>query len=152
EQLGLSRSRQRLLLHGAFLHDLGKVGVPDHILGKPGPLTPSEWEIMKRHPVFGRAKVENTYLHEVAPIIEQHHERFDGSGYPKGLRGDDIVLEARIVAVVDSYDAMTTDRPYRKALARGEAIDELRRGRGQLYDPEIVDIFVQLLADDPHLD
>lgn len=142
ERLKLTRTRQRVLFQGAFLHDIGKVGIPDHILGKPGPLTDAEWQIMKRHPMFGRARVESTYLHEAAPIIEQHHERFNGSGYPKGLRGDDILLESRIVAVVDSYDAMTTDRPYRKALTKDAAIAEIQRGSGGLYDPAVVDAFL----------
>lgn len=145
EQLKLTRTRQRVLFQGAFLHDIGKVGVPDHILGKPGPLTDAEWQIMKRHPTFGRARVESTYLHEAAPIIEQHHERLDGSGYPKGLSGDDIMLESRIVAVVDSYDAMTTDRPYRKALTKEAAIAEIKRGSGVIYDPAVVDAFLSVL-------
>lgn len=144
-KLGLSPGRLLVLNYGAFLHDIGKVGVPDHILGKPGALSEAEWQIMKRHTVIGRDMVAKTFMHEAAPIIEQHHERLDGSGYPHGLSGDEILLEAQIVAVVDSYDAITSDRVYRPARSPAEGWAELQRGAGRLYRPDVVQAFGELL-------
>jgi HD-GYP domain-containing protein (c-di-GMP phosphodiesterase class II) len=129
---------------GSFLHDLGKIKVPDHILNKPGSLTSDEWVIMKQHPSFGREILEESNfptLLEAAPIVEQHHERFNGSGYPFGLSKANILVGSYIVAVVDSFDAMTTDRVYRKGMSNDEAFSEIQRGRGTLYHPDVVDIF-----------
>lgn len=139
EHLRLSPSALHRLTFGAFLHDIGKSRIPREILNKPGPLTSDEWDVIKLHPRLGKELVEKTCISDVGPVIEQHHERLDGSGYPLGLSGNDILIEAQIVAVVDSYDAMTTDRPYRKARASELALGELRREAGTLYSKEVVD-------------
>jgi putative two-component system response regulator len=116
------------LARGGFLHDVGKVGIPDDILLKPGPLTPAEYELMKQHTVIGdRLCGELRFLRRVRPIVRHHHERLDGSGYPDGLRGDAIPLLAQIMGIVDVFDALTTERPYRRALPVEEAVAELRR-------------------------
>lgn len=146
-RLGLPPIRQHYLLYGAFLHDLGKVRVPDSILLKPERLTTDEWAIMRQHPVFGREMLRNTFLDGAGFILEQHHERLDGSGYPRGLKGDEISLEAQIVAVVDSYDAMTSDRVYRKAMTHQEAVLELKAGVGRLYRAEVVDAFLLTMSE-----
>lgn len=145
ETMRLPPARQYMLIFAAYMHDIGKVRVPDAILGKPAPLTPEEWVVMRRHPTDGRKLLEGTYLHDAGRIVEQHHERLNGSGYPRGLTGDEILLEAQILAVVDSYDAMTTDRPYRKALPRDHAVGELRRGIGTLYREDVVEAFISIL-------
>jgi HD-GYP domain-containing protein (c-di-GMP phosphodiesterase class II) len=144
--LKLSASQLSYLLWGAFMHDLGKVGVPDEILQKPAKLTAPEWEVMKRHTLTGRDMLLNTVAAGAAPILEQHHERLDGSGYPYGLVGDQISLEAQIVAVVDSYDAMTTDRIYRKGIPKEDAISELRQTAGRLYRIDVVEAFLTVLT------
>lgn len=152
EVLNLSHNESVILSLGAFFHDIGKVKVPDSILGKPGALTAEEWQFMKLHPVFGSSMLEATGLPRLvsaARVVEQHHERWDGKGYPQGLAGTDIMIEATIVAVVDAYDAMTTDRPYHKALTREQAIAELIRGKGTQFRPDVVDAFLQIL---PELD
>jgi HD-GYP domain-containing protein (c-di-GMP phosphodiesterase class II) len=146
-KLRLSTGQTANLLFASWLHDVGKVKVPGHILGKPGPLTPDEWAIMRQHPTWGRELVETTGMHEVALIVEQHHERLDGSGYPKGLKGDEIRIEAQIIAVVDSWDAMTTDRVYRKALRHEEALAELKRGEGTLYRADVLAAFFAALRE-----
>lgn len=130
---------------GAYMHDVGKVKIPDEILLKPGKLSEEEWKIIKMHPIYGRDILLETgipYLSEAAKIVEQHHERFDGSGYPYGLKGDEISMGAHIVAVVDSFDAMTTDRVYRKALTKEQAIAEISKYKGTLYHPDVVDAFL----------
>lgn len=130
----------------ALFHDVGKVGVPDRILSKPGPLTDDEWKVMKLHPVIGANIVKSLTLPQhIAPAIHFHQERFDGSGYPDGLTGTDIPLEARILAVVDAYEAMTSDRVYRKALRQRKAIEEIRVGRGKDFDPTVIDAFLTAL-------
>ncbi|HWI63407.1 MAG TPA: HD-GYP domain-containing protein [Symbiobacteriaceae bacterium] len=146
-KMQLSPSRLEVLLYGSYLHDLGKVGVPDAILNKPAALTPEEWTVMKQHPSIGRTMVERTPAAAAAYILEQHHERLDGSGYPLGLKGDEITLEAQIVAVADSYDAMTSDRVYRKALPLSYAVEELRRCSGRLYREDVVTAFLHVLDD-----
>lgn len=146
--LGLRAEQQYHLFHGAFLHDLGKVDVPDSVLLKPGKLTYEEWQVMKQHPVTGAQRLQSSPVAGAAFILEQHHERLDGSGYPYGLRGDEISVEAQIVAVVDSYDAMTTDRVYRPRMLQEEALAELRRGVGQLYRGDVVEAFLDVLTDE----
>lgn len=141
EALGLHGGRLVALDHGAYLHDLGKTRIPRAILQKPGPLTAHEWALIKRHPVYGREMLEITSLRHAAPIVEQHHERIDGSGYPYGLMGDEVLVEASIVAVADTYDAMTTDRVYRRALSREAALDELRSLSGRQFPAEVVRAF-----------
>lgn len=146
EKLKLSSASMDRLMFGAFLHDLGKAGIPDQILKKPGPLTPEEWEIIKKHPTIGREMVERTCIASVGPIIEQHHERLDGTGYPYGLKDEDILIEAKIVAVADAFDAMTTERPYRKARTIEFAISELRKEAGTHFSPEVVDTLCEIIA------
>jgi HD-GYP domain-containing protein (c-di-GMP phosphodiesterase class II)/anti-sigma regulatory factor (Ser/Thr protein kinase) len=134
----------RPLEFGAVLHDVGKIGVPDTILGKPAPLDDREWQIMRRHPEIGKAVLEGiSFLTPALDAVASHHERWDGRGYPHSLSKDEIPLSGRIVAVADAFDAMTTDRPYRKGLPVEEALAELERGKGKSFDPEIVDAFVQ---------
>jgi putative two-component system response regulator len=146
--LGLEGDDLHALHRGGYLHDVGKVGVPDAVLLKPGRLTAEEFDIMRRHPLIGDtlcAPLQS--LRRVRPIIKHHHERLDGSGYPDRLTGEDIPLLARIVAVVDVYDALTTDRPYRAALTHAVAVSELKEGvRIGLYDPRCVEAFLDLTA------
>lgn len=131
--------------YGFVLHDVGKIGVPDSILGKEGPLTSAEWAVMQRHPEMGLKIVEPLGFSGFATdIILDHHERWDGSGYPAGLRKDEIPLAARVFAVADSFDAMTSDRPYRGAMDRGGALERIEAGAGQLYDPEVTEVFIDL--------
>ena len=135
--------------YAAYLHDIGKVRVPDHILGKEGALTDEEWVEMKRHPEYGAEILrEKAFLGGAAEIVKAHHERFDGSGYPAGLTGGEIPIGARIIAVVDTYDAMTSDRPYKKALSKQAAMEELCANSGTQFDPEVVDAFIQVVEED----
>ncbi|WP_243459398.1 HD-GYP domain-containing protein [Metabacillus bambusae] len=144
EAMGLS-SRQLLRLNMAsFFHDIGKVKIPLDILLKPGKLTQEEWEVMKLHTTYGRQVLEETKLPlliSAGLVVEQHHERYDGKGYPLGLAKDEIEVEASIISVVDSYDAMTTDRSYQKGRSKEEAILEINSCRGTMYNPIIVDTF-----------
>jgi HD-GYP domain-containing protein (c-di-GMP phosphodiesterase class II) len=128
----------------AVLHDIGKVGIREDILKKTGPLTETEWEEMKKHPEIGFRIAQTTpELGTIADYILCHHERWDGKGYPQELEGNEIPLLCRILAVVDAYDAMTSDRPYRKALKKAEAVAELKNNAGTQFDPDIVEIFLQ---------
>ena len=144
-ELGLAQDRLFLLDYGAYLHDVGKVKVPVSILQKPSALTKAEWTIMKKHPIYGRELLEKTYLKKASTIVEQHHERLDGSGYPYGLSKDEILIESYIVAVADTYDAMTTDRPYRGALPPEEAFAELRKHADIYYPKEVVKAFISIV-------
>ena len=131
---------------GALLHDIGKIGLSDAVLRKPGPLTPEEFEQIKRHPALGaRILRQVPFLASHLPIVELHHERPDGKGYPFGLRGDDIPLAARIVHVADAYDAMTSARAYRPARGRSEAVAELQRHSGTQFDPPSVVALLEAL-------
>ena len=135
----------RTLRRGALLHDVGKIGIPDEILRKTGELDGSEWRIMKRHPAYGaRILAGIPYLSGPAEIVRHHHERFDGSGYPDGLAGEDIPLGARIFALADALDAMTSDRPYRRAMSLENAISEIERCSGKQFDPVIVSAFLRI--------
>lgn len=135
----------RSLEAAALLHDVGKIGVPEHILNKPGKLAPAEFEEMKRHVTIGADILSAVdFPFPVVPIVRHHHENWDGTGYPDGVRGTDIPIGARILMVVDCFDALTSDRPYRPAMSRDEAFDILRARRGRMYDPQIVDLFIGL--------
>jgi HD-GYP domain-containing protein (c-di-GMP phosphodiesterase class II) len=133
------------LEYGFLLHDLGKIGVPDAILLKPGPLDESERAVMQTHPLLGAQIIADIpYLGPMArAVVVSHHERWDGNGYPHGLAGEQIPLCARIFAVVDAYDAMTTDRPYRPALPSAFALGEIKHGGGTQFDPRIARVFVE---------
>lgn len=147
-RLGLTGEQIYNLSYAAFFHDLGKARVPKEILQKPGKLTEEEWAVMKQHTIWGREMLEEKeFLREAARIVEQTHERVDGQGYPQGLRGDEISLEAKIIAVVDAYDAMTTDRPYRKALSAAEAIRELKKHAGSQFDERVVQAFIRVIEE-----
>lgn len=147
--LGADAAMLKSLWLGGFLHDLGKIAVPDCILLKNGPLEADERSVIQTHPVVGADLVrEMRTLDEVRPIIRHHHERFDGSGYPDGLKGEAIPFGARIMAVVDVYDALCTERPYKSALSHQEAIDILRQeAEAGAWDPHVVETFVDLFGD-----
>jgi putative nucleotidyltransferase with HDIG domain len=148
-RLGIDGEDLKLLCHGALLHDIGKIGVPDAILHKPGPLTEAEWQVMRRHPEIGALMVEEVeYLTEARRIILHHHERWDGRGYPLGLRGTQISRGARAFAIADTVDAITQDRPYRRGRSFDEAREELRKHRGTQFDPDAVDAFLSLGEED----
>ena len=143
--LGMSEEAQAQLRIAGMLHDIGKIGVPDAVLNKRGALSSEEWELIRAHPSIGASILaKSPLLEEVIPIVLRHHERYDGSGYPTSSSAADIPLASRILAVADSYDAMTSDRPYRGAMSREEATAELRANAGKQFDPEIVEAFVRL--------
>jgi HD-GYP domain-containing protein (c-di-GMP phosphodiesterase class II) len=130
----------------AALHDLGKIGIDGSILNKPDKLSEEEWIEMKKHPEIGyRIAMASPELASIAEFILTHHERWDGTGYPLGLKGSEIPRHSRILAVVDAYDAMTVDRVYRKALNKEEAMNELIANKGTQFDPQIVDVFIEIL-------
>ncbi|MFH1158577.1 MAG: HD-GYP domain-containing protein [Pseudomonadota bacterium] len=137
---------------GATLHDFGIVRIPSEILNKPGKLTEQEYEIVKQHPVHGYQILKNIdFPWPVGRMVLQHHERMDGSGYPGGISGEDIILEARIIAVADVVNSMTSNRSWRPALSIEKAIDELRSNRGVKYDPAVVDVCIELCTAKRHL-
>ena len=132
----------------AVIHDIGKVSVPAEILSKPGKLTQNEIELIKDHPVTGYHILKDVeFPWPVAEIIWQHHERLDGSGYPRGLKGDDVLLEARIIGLADVVEAMASHRPFRPAQGIDAALEEITEHRGTLYDPEVVDACVKLFRE-----
>jgi HD-GYP domain-containing protein (c-di-GMP phosphodiesterase class II) len=136
--------------YGFFLHDIGKVGIPEHILCKPAALDREEWLVMREHPTIGATIVEPIrFLKGAVDVVRCHHERWDGTGYPTGLRHEEIPLAARVFAIADSFDAMTNDRPYRAALPVEEAIDEIALGACTQFDPDIVQIFLDLVDAEP---
>ena len=133
------------LEHGVLLHDIGKIGIPDAILLKSGPLTPEEWQTMRRHPEIGKRLIETIpFLRGAVPVVYSHHERWDGTGYPRRLKGKDIPLGARIFSVVDAFDAMTFDRPYSKAIPFEAAYTEIKRCAGSHFDPAVVEAFLRV--------
>lgn len=156
-RMGLRGRDLEMIHYASMLHDIGKIGIPESILGKRGPLDGFEAEVMRRHPDIGARLLEKLdLLRDAAPIVRAHQERYDGAmegtrhpGYPLGLRGDQIPLGARIIAVVDAFDAMTTTRPYRLALPVESAVAELRKERGRQFDPEVVNAFLDELAERP---
>ena len=147
-RLGSSEDETADVREVALLHDIGKVGIPDRILQKPGPLSEEEWELMRRHPVIG-ARIVGAVdsLRRLAPAIRADHERYDGGGYPDGLAGDDIPLASRIVFACDAYHAMVSDRPYRRALPSSAAIRELEANAGSQFDPRVVDALLSSLGE-----
>ena len=136
--LGLSESSISLITHAAHLHDIGKIGICDNVLGKPGKLTDEEFEIIKQHPVIGaKILMQSNYTHEMVQIVLHHHERYDGRGYPEKLKGEDIPIGARIIAIADSIDAMTSKRVYRDAMSLDYCREEIEKNLGKMYDPAI---------------
>ena len=150
-ELGFPRDEATMVAMAGRLHDVGKVAIPDSILRKPGPLTDGEWTIMRSHSAVGADVVRLIpALRGIAPIVRSHHEKIDGSGYPDGLVGDEIPLGARIIAAVDAYIAMTTDRPYRQAMEPASAVEELRRHAGSQFDTAVLRAFEAVLQRDAH--
>jgi putative nucleotidyltransferase with HDIG domain len=149
DALGLNRAQRRNLEFGALLHDVGKVAIPKDIINKPGKLDPAEWTIVKTHTVEGQRMLDRVggFMREVGVIVRSHHERWDGSGYPDGLAGDGIPLEARIVACCDAWNAMTTTRSYRDAMPISDAVAEMRRSAGTQFDPRVVDALLERVLD-----
>ena len=148
ERLGLPGKHLIDVSFGAYLHDIGKVRVPDEVLNKAGSLTDEEWNEMRRHTDYGAEMLrEKEFLDGAAEIVRAHHERYDGAGYPRGLKGEEIPIGARVVAVVDSFDAITSARPYQKAQAKRKAIDELKRNSGTQFDPRVVRAFLEVIGD-----
>jgi response regulator RpfG family c-di-GMP phosphodiesterase len=144
-EYGMPEAEMSDLAHGVLLHDIGKIGIPDGILLKPGPLTPDEWKTMRTHPEIGRRLIEKIpFLRGAVPIVYSHHEKWDGSGYPRGLAAEEIPVGARIFSVVDAFDAMTFDRPYSKAIAFDAAKAELKRCAGAHFDPSVVEAFLRV--------
>lgn len=148
-EMGWSPEEIQVLKHSALLHDIGKIGIPDSILNKPSRLTDDEYNLIKKHPAIGTEILKDvTLLPHVLEVTRSHHERYDGTGYPDGLAGNDIPVYARIVALADSYDAMNSRRIYRNALPREIIYEEIRKNRGLQFDPEITDIFLKLMDED----
>jgi len=142
--LGLSYSNTNDIVMAGLLHDIGKIGVPDHVLLKKGKLTDEEFELIKKHPEFGWMALKSVRaFEEVSLMLLHHHERIDGRGYPGKLKGAQIPLGAKIIAVSDSFDALTTNRPYRTARSWGEALEELDRCRGTQFEPDVLDAFLK---------
>ena len=143
--MGLPQDQVRIIARGAFLHDIGKLAIPDAILSKPGPLTAEEQAIMQQHAMLGYRMLRRIpFLHDAAQIVYSHQERFDGSGYPRGLKAEQIPLGARIFAIADTFDAMTSDRPYRAAQSISSGRREVERCAGQQFDPDIVEVFLSI--------
>jgi putative two-component system response regulator len=143
-KMGFSEEKLENLVFGALLHDIGKIGIRDEVLQKKGQLSPEEYQYVQQHPLIGVKIVEGIdFFKDKIPMIRSHHEHFDGSGYPYGLIGEVIPLEARIIAVPDAFDAMTSLRPHRTAMPLDEVIDEIERGNGKQFDPNILDIFLK---------
>jgi putative nucleotidyltransferase with HDIG domain len=145
--MGLSDEATAFIELCALLHDIGKISTPDHILNKPGPLTSSEWDVMRDHAAAGQRILNQIpTLARCALIVRAHHERWDGLGYPDGLAGENIPFEARVVAVADAFHAMISDRPYRKAIPPRRALEILKDGRGTQWDPLVVDSMMNLFS------
>jgi HD-GYP domain-containing protein (c-di-GMP phosphodiesterase class II) len=148
KKLHMTKAHLTILGYAAGFHDLGKINVPDEVLNKPAKLTKEEFDLIKKHPGDGADIIKDTFLKDSALAIRQHHERLDGSGYPDNLKAEDICLEARIIAVVDTYDAMTSDRPYRKGMDPKVAFDEIKSLVGKHYDEKVVQCFEAVLQED----
>lgn len=151
EELKIEETSFFPLIYAAYLHDIGKLYVPDEILKKKGALSNAEWRVIQKHPAWGRElileKMTGFYVEKTARIVHQHHERYDGKGYPQGLKGDEIDMEAQIVSIVDSYDAITSDRPYKEALPVQQAIEEIKKASGVQFHPQVVAVFLQVIGE-----
>ena len=146
QELGLSENECENLRRSALLHDIGKIGIPDNILNKPDRLTDEEYAVMKSHVTRGAEILKDfTLIDNVVEGARYHHERYDGRGYPDGLKGEEIPLYGRIIGVADAFDAMTANRVYRKQMDFGYVFNEMRKGRGTQFDPQIVDILLRLI-------
>jgi putative two-component system response regulator len=142
--LGFTKERIEVLEYGALLHDIGKIGIKDEILSKPGPLSPEEYQTIQQHPLIGVKIVEGIeFFKDKIPMIRSHHEHFDGRGYPDGLAGEAIPLEARIIAVPDAFDAMVSLRPHRTAMSLEDILSEMEKYKGKQFDPNILEIFLK---------
>lgn len=147
-RMGMDAAQLAHVRRGALLHDIGKMGIPDAILLKPGPLTDEEWAIMHRHPQYAYEMLHPVqYLRPALEIPYCHHEKWDGSGYPRGLKGEEIPLSARIFAVADVWDALTSDRPYRPAWPQARALAYIREQAGKHFDPQVVRVFFEVIED-----
>lgn len=148
-EMGMSAKQQEILQQAALLHDVGKIGIRDNVLLDPGPLDEQKWQIMKSHPVIGAQIIEQiepkSIMKQIYEGVMYHQEKYDGTGYPSGLRGKQIPLVARIIAIADAFDAITSDRPYRKGKSPEEALQEIQRCAGKHFDPQLVDVFVAAL-------
>jgi HD-GYP domain-containing protein (c-di-GMP phosphodiesterase class II) len=151
DAMGLSSRQRRNVEFGALLHDVGKIAVPNEIINKPGPLTEDEWLVIKTHTIEGQKMLDRVggLLSEVGRIVRSSHEKWDGSGYPDGLSGDEIPVESAIVSCCDAFNAMTTDRSYRAAMSLEEAVDELQSNVGTQFSPAVVDALMRVLSEDP---
>ncbi len=146
QALGMSDEQIMHLRRGALLHDMGKIGVPDSILLKPAALTDEEWVIMRKHPQLAYDMLYPIeYLRPALEIPFNHHEKWDGTGYPRGLKGEEIPMSARLFAIVDVWDALTSDRPYRPAWSEEKALNYIREQSGKHFDPRVVDLFFRVI-------
>jgi putative two-component system response regulator len=148
KKLGMNEEEQEIIRRGALLHDIGKIGIPEDVLNKPAALNDEEYEIMKKHPAIG-AEITKPLKNSIpfTNMIKYHHEMYNGKGHPEGLKGKEIPLEARIVSIVDAYDAIVTTRPYRKRSSKETAFEILRNGKGQHWDPKLVDVFIEMIEE-----
>jgi HD-GYP domain-containing protein (c-di-GMP phosphodiesterase class II) len=150
--MGIPVEKLTNIRRGALLHDIGKLGIPDSILLKPGVLTPEERLIMEHHPIFAYNLLSTIeYLNQAIDIPYCHHEKWDGTGYPRNLKGEEIPIQARIFSVVDVYDALTSDRPYRKAWTKDNALAYIIEQSGKHFDPAVVDVFLQIIKQEDKL-
>jgi HD-GYP domain-containing protein (c-di-GMP phosphodiesterase class II) len=149
--MGLTPKQRRNVEFGALLHDVGKIAVPKEIINKPGPLTDDEWLVIKTHTIEGQRMLDRVggLLSDVGRIVRSSHEKWDGSGYPDALKGDEIPVESAIVSCCDAFNAMTTDRSYRTAMSLDEAMDELRQNAGGQFSPAVVEALIGILKADP---
>ncbi|KLU66934.1 cyclic di-GMP phosphodiesterase response regulator RpfG [Desulfosporosinus acididurans] len=147
EEIEMNEDKTEFLKYAAVLHDVGKIGVSEIILNKEGKLLDSEWESIRSHPVIGETIIKSIkFMFDIGQVVRHHHERYDGKGYPDGIQGEDIPLESRIIAVADTYDAITSDRSYRKGKTHEEAIEELKRVAGSQLDPKLVEVFCRVVT------
>lgn len=147
-KLDLPKEKIENIFFASLFHDIGKIEVPDYVLNKPGKLTDEEMEFIKRHPITGMEMVNDTYYEDLSKIILQHHEWINGEGYPNGIKGDQICIEARIISVADAYDALTTDRSYRKGFTAQKAVEILKSESGWKYDPEVLEKLIEILNEE----